>query len=629
MLQDLRKSTQGTAAKVIIAVIVLSFALFGLESILVGGSGNSVAEVNGEAINPLELQQAVDTQRRQLIAMLGEDLDPAMLDEQRLSARALEGIINRKILLQSALDLGLSVSEQELGKTIAGMEQFQLDGQFSPEMYKSMLASAGYTPASFKSALRDDLLINQLRSGLAGSDFATAADQKLNARILGEQRDIRYLTIPLAPHLDGAHAAIESADVEAYYRANEEQFRTRETVELNYLELTLEDFREPVDDTAIEDEYQLEIDNYQYQNENRVSHILLQQRDGEADDEFDARVNEAREALAKGQDFADVASEMSDDIGSASSGGDLGFTSGDAFPEPMEEAIAALEVDAISEPVVTEAGTHILKVTERREADPPSLEELRPELERRLQEREARVALLLAVEKLRDLAFSADSLERPASELGLEVKRAGPISREQQTGPLAAPAVIRAAFSEDVLDLGHNSEVLELGDDRFVAVHVHRHNPPAVQSLDLVRDQIVAVLAEQRARQQLEVAAQEAAAAVESGESVEAVAKRLGYEWQVELGARRDNRMVPQSVLQRVFGLRAPESGGNPVVDYVMEEGGGARVLQLLRVQPGELTAMPAAEQRQLRQRISSEFGALVQVEHQQGLRAEADISVR
>ncbi|QIB67423.1 SurA N-terminal domain-containing protein [Kineobactrum salinum] len=627
MLQDLRKSTQGTAAKVIIAVIVLSFALFGLESILVSGGRDTVAEVNGEAISPAELQQAVDTQRRQLISMLGEDLDPAMLDEQRLSARALEGIINRKVLLQSAVELDLVVSEQELGKVIAGMEQFQMDGQFSPEMYKSLLASAGYTPASFKRALRDDLLVNQLRSGLAGSDFATPAELELNARILGEQRDIRYLTIPFAPFLEDAGGDIEQADIEAYYRANEERFRTPETVELNYLELTLDDFREAVDENAIEEEYQLEISNYQYQSENRVSHILLQQRSDESGDEFEARVNEVQQALAGGQDFAEVAAAMSDDVGSASNGGDLGFTAGDAFPEAMEEAIGALEVNEISGPVVTEAGTHILQVTERREADPPSLDELRPELERRLQEREARVALLLAVEELRDLAFNADNLQRPASELGLEVKRSEPISRDQDTGPLASPKVIRAAFSEDVLELGHNSEVLELDSNRFVAVHVHRHNPPALQSLDLVRDEIVAALTEQQAREQLQSAAEEAVAAVESGESVESVAKRLDYEWQVELGAQRSNRMVPQPVLQRAF--RLPEPTTEPLVDYVIDDQGNGLVLQLLRAKPGTLASYPAEEQRELRQRVSSEFGALLQVEHQQGLRAEADISIR
>ncbi len=625
MLQDIRKSTQGTTAKIVIGLIVVSFALFGIESILLGGGGSSIAEVNGESVSPVELQQAVDTQRRQLIAMMGDDLDPQMLDEQRLSARALEGIINRKLVMQSARDLGLTISEAELGAVIAGMEQFQLDGQFSPEMYKSMLASAGYTPASFKLALKDDLVLNQLRAGLSGSDFATPSELALNARILAEQRDIRYLTIPLESFLSTSEPGGD--EVEAWYRANEERFMSPETVELNYVEMTLDDFRQPVAERDIEEEYRIEVDSYQYQTENRVAHILLQRADGETEAEFNGRIEAVQAALAAGEDFATVAAERSDDLGSASNGGDLGFSAGDAFPEEMEEAIASLEVNTISAPVVTDAGTHILQVTERRDSDPPSLEELRPTLEARLQEREARVALLLAVEKLRDLVFTASSLARPAEELGLEVQRSEPVSRDQQAGPLAEAAILRAAFSEDVLELGHNSEVIELGGDRFVAVHLHRHNKPELQPLEAVREEIVAALTRERAREQLTRAAEEAVAAVAAGEeTVEALALREGYDWQVELGARRDNRTVPGVVLQRAFSLPSPASG--PVVDYVLEDSGDARVLELVRVEAGELAALPVEQQRALSQRIGGEFGAVLQVEHEQQLRDDADISV-
>lgn len=625
MLQDIRKSTRGTAAKVVIGLIVVSFALFGIESILLGGGGSSVAEVNGESVSPFELQQAVDTQRRQLMAMMGDDLDPALLDEQRLGARALEGIINRKLLMQSARSMGLTVSEAELGAVVAGMEQFQLDGQFAPEMYKSMLASAGYTPGTFKQALKDDLVLNQLRSGLTGSDFATSAELALSARILAEQRDIRYLTIPLEPFLAASEPAAD--EVDAWYQANKGRFMSPESVELNYVELTLERFRKPVTERELEEEYRIEVDGHQYQTENRVAHILLQRASGESAAEFAGRIEAAQAALAAGEEFAKVAAEYSDDIGSANSGGDLGFTAGDAFPEEMEAAIASLEVDTVSEPVVTEAGTHILLVTERREAEPPSLAQLRPQLELRLQDRGARVALLLAVEQLRDLAFTASNLSRPAEELGLEVKRSEPVTRDQQTGPLAAPGILRAAFSEDVLELGHNSEVVELGGDRFVAVHLHRHNTPELQPLDTVREEIVADLTRERAQAALEQAAQSAATAIAStGETLEAIALREGYEWQVELGARRDNSIVPGAVLQRAFSLPAPASG--PVVDYVVEVSGDARVLELVRVEAGDVATLPPEQQWTLRQRIGGEFGTVLQVEHEQGLRADADISV-
>jgi peptidyl-prolyl cis-trans isomerase D len=234
----------------------------------------------------------------------------------------------------------------------------------------------------------------------------------------------------------------------------------------------------------------------------------------------------------------------------------------------------------------------------------------------------------LAVEELRDIAFTADSLRAPAQELGLEVQRSEPVTREQRDGPLADPAVLRAAFSEDVLELGHNSEVLELGGDRFVAVHVQEHNKPALQPLEDVRDEIVRSLTRERAREALENAAAEAVAQLQSGEqSMEALAAREQVEWQVELGALRDSRAVPPAVLQRAFSLPAP-TADRPIADYVIDAAGDARVLQLVRVQAGSLASLAPEQENGLRQRIGSEFGALLQVEHEQGLRADADITV-
>ncbi|MFV0276211.1 MAG: SurA N-terminal domain-containing protein, partial [Parahaliea sp.] len=165
MLQDIRQNVQGTAAKVVVWIIVISFALFGIESILLGGGSSGVAEVNGEEVSPLEVQQMVSLQQRQLMAMFGENIDPAMLDEQRLSSQALQGIIDRRLLAQSASDMKLSVSEAEIGRIVGGMDQFKLNDQFSPEMYRNLLSQAGFTPASFKQSMMQDVVVSQLRSG--------------------------------------------------------------------------------------------------------------------------------------------------------------------------------------------------------------------------------------------------------------------------------------------------------------------------------------------------------------------------------------------------------------------------------------------------------------------------------
>lgn len=625
MLQDIRQNVQGTAAKVVVWVIVVSFALFGIESILLGGGSSGVAEVNGEEISPVEVQQVVNTQQRQLIAMLGENIDPALLDDQRLSSQALQSIISRRLLTQSADDLNLSVSEAEVGRIISGMEQFEINGQFSPDLYKSTLAQAGYTPGSFKQALKEDVVVNQLRSGLAGSEFATPAERDLAARIIAEQRDVRYLTIPLTTV--EASVDISDAEVAEYYQANEADFYSPESVTLDYVELRAEDFVAPVDDEELLAMYDQEKNSYQYQTENRVSHILLTQGDDESDEAYAGRIAEVESALADGGDFASLAETYSDDIGSASSGGDLGYSAGDAFPEAMETAIAELAVDTVSAPVETDAGTHFILVTERRDGEPPTFAEMRPELEQRVQQREAQATLLSKVEALRDLAFNAPNLKAPAGELGLEIATSEPVTRSQAEGLFANPSLLAAAFSEDVLELGHNSEVVELAPDHFVAVHLNTHRTPELQPLEAVREQIVAALRDQHAREAVAATAEQAVAQLRGGASVEEVAAQLGFEWQVEIGAQRDSAMLDPALRDAAFSLRAPESDQS-VADYTMTAAGDAIVFDVSRVAPGQYAALPPGRKSRINQLIGGERGTLVQNEYQRSLRQRADITV-
>lgn len=625
MLQNMRRNIQGPTTKIVVWLIVISFSIFGIESILVGGGGGGVAEVNGEEITPQELQQAIETQKRRLITMMGENVDPAMLDDDLLKGDVLNQLIGRKLMMQYAEEMNLTVSKRELGSLIGSMEQFQIDGVFSPQLFTSVLSNAGFTPAYFKEMLRDDVTLSQLRSGLAGSDFATSLELALDAEVGAEQRDLRYLTIPLQKFKEGKTATED--EIEAYYAAHQDDFRTSESVELDYIELTPEQFQQPVEESAILEAYEQEIASAQYQTENRISHILFEERDGEDDSAREQRIAAAQAKLAAGVDFGEVAAEFSDDAGSAADGGNLGYTSGDTFPEAMEEAIAGLEVNEVSGPVKTDAGLHLIRLDERREGSAPGLEELRPRLEQQLQLSRARTQLLLTVEELRDLVFNAEDLSRPAEELNLVVARSEAITRDQAEGLFASPALLAAAFSEEVLDQGHNSDVIELGSDRFVVLRLHRHHEPRLRDLDDVREQIASIVVEQAAREQVAAEADRIIAELTGGASLEQLATDAGYNSQVELGADRRNTAVPPGVLSRAFDMPVPAEG-TALVDVVMTPTGDAQVIALLRVNPGQLGALPEPAKMSLERQASGEYANLVSIEFQRGLRERADISV-
>jgi len=626
MLQNIRQNIQGPTTKIVVWLIVISFSIFGIESILVGGGGGGVAEVNGEEIGPGELQQAVNNQKRRLIAMMGDNFDPTVLDDDVLGAQALESLIDRKLLMQSAAGLDLTASKREVGALIANMEQFQIEGKFSPQLFTSVLSNAGFTPAYFKQTLAEDVALTQLRAGLMGSEFSTPLELSLNARVDAEQRDLGYLTIPIEGFMTEDPPSEE--EIAEYYAANQDRFLSKETVELDYIALSPEDFFAPVDEGELREAYQLEIDNTQYKTEHRVSHILFERGSEESEDALQERVAAAQAALASGTDFAAVAGEFSDDIGSAASGGDLGFTSGDAFPPEMEEVIARLQPDTVSAPVSTDAGIHLIMVTERREGTAPTFEELRPQLEEQLQLAAARAELLLAVEELKDLVFNAEDLTGPAQDMELEVQRSEPVSRSQQSGLFANPALLSAVFSEEVLEAGHNSDVIELGGDRFVVMSVRKHNLPEVMPLSEVRDGIATLLQENSARGKVLAAAQSVVQALRSGASIEQVGEESGYAWQVEPGAQRDNTNLPPEVVSSAFQMPAP-TGDDAVVDLVMTPAGDAQVISLTRVDPGSWDRLAETEQQALRRQLGTEFANLLNTEYQRGLRASADIIVR
>lgn len=621
MLQDIRASIQGAVAKIIIGLIVISFSIFGIESLLFSGGASAVAEVNGEEISPFALQQELSVQQRQLLAMMGDDADPALLDQARMNQRALEALIQREILRQAAGDLSLTVPDATIGDIIGSMDEFQLDGRFSRDMFRSALAGSGFTPALFRDRLAEDVQIAQLRSGIAGSDFGTRKELTLAARIALEGRDVRYITLPLADYR--GDASVSDAEVQAHYDANGEAFQSEESLAIDYLELRLDDYRKPVQEARLREEFELVRGEYEQAPEARVSHILL-----EGDEQArQARLAEVQAALAEGLAFEAAAAEFSDDAGSAQSGGDLGYTAGDTFPPAMEEAISALAPGQRSGPVDTAAGTHLILVTDRREGSEASFDSVVGELQDRIQRREASADLLRDVELLRDLAFNAADLSEPAAELDIEVSSANSVTRDQAEGLFAAPSLLSAAFSEDVLEAGHNSDVIELDPEHFVVLRVAQRRPPQPLDLDDVREQIVDLLRDQAAQQLAAQQAQNLLLSLEAGTPVEDAANEAGLQWQVELGARRDSPRLPLAVRERLFELPAPaqDAPRRTIVDsdrYVYY------VVEFVRLAEGTLDDAAEAELTRLRTRVSGENGGLFQQQFETALRSRADVEV-
>jgi peptidyl-prolyl cis-trans isomerase D len=596
MLQSMRQGAQSTAAKIIIGLIVLSFAAFGLETLLPGGAGSSVADVNGEEISPFALQEAVTQQKRQLVSILGDNIDPAMLDDDRLQPRALESLIQRTLLLQKSVALNLIASEAQVGKSITAMEAFQLNGAFSPDAYRSVLANAGYTPERFRRAQAEDIVLTQLQTAISETEFITPNELSAAANVIAEERDVRYLVVSDADLVPPD--AVSDEGLQQYYEDNQATFFNPEQLIADYILLEASSFAVTVDESVVEEQYEAVKDEYVVAEQARVSHILLIQGDDESDSDYSQRITAVSERLALGELFTDLAGELSDDLGSASMGGELGFTDGTAFPDEMEEAIALLASPGdISQPVETDAGTHFIRLEERISGDSVDYESVREELRASIEASEAERALLVAVEELRDLVFNAVDLGEPAQALGTVVSQSNAFSRDEGEGIFADERLREIAFSADVKDAGNNSEVIELSGKRFAVVRVSEVREPQVAPFSEVETEVRAALeAELEAASLIEIRGN-AESMLGAGESLEVVAQSLGLEWRVELAATRLSSQLPRPVLEAAFAM---PDGQARKLQAVPVPGEGYAMVQLARIAPGDAQSLSGAETEQL-----------------------------
>ena len=603
MLQNIRDNSQGWIAKTIIGVIVALMALTGFDAIFQATStSQDAAKVNGEEITQVELSQAVDMQRRQLLQQLGKDFDSSLLDEKMLREAALKGLIDRKLLLQGAKDAKFSFSEAALDQVILQTPEFQEDGKFSPERFDQVIRQLGYGRLQFRDMLGQEMLIGQLRAGLAGSGFVTDEQVNAFARLEKQTRDFASLNIKADP------AAVKLSDdaVKAYYDQHAKEFMTPDQVVIDYIELKKSSF---FDQVAVKDDelqalYQKEIANLAEQR--RAAHILIEVNDKVSDEQAKARIAEIQQRLAKGESFEALAKEFSQDPGSAANGGDLGFAGQGVYDPVFEAAVYALKPDQVSEPVRTSYGYHLIKLLGVEAPEVPSFASLKDKLTHDLKTQQVERRFVDATKQLEDSAFEASDLVQPAQELKLTVHTSAPFGREGGEGIAANRAVIQAAFSTEVMDEGANSTAIELDPETVVVLRVKEHRKPEQLPLEAVASSIRAQLVKEHASAAAKTRAEEIIKELRDGKLP--LNKPIdGQSWKVQEAVARGQEGIDPAVLQAVFRMPKPASKDKPTFGSVTLADGSVVVLRLNGV--NEAAAPTEEEKASYRRFLASRVG--------------------
>lgn len=624
MLQNIRDKTQGTIAKILIALIVVPFAIFGIESLVGGGGPVEVAKVNDDKITELELQQAITVQKQQLLMKMGDSIRPEMLDDAALRGPTLDSLITQRLLQQKAVDMKLSVPERVVDEIILSAPDFQEDGKFSSERYQVLLRNMGYTPGYFKNLKKQELLMSQLYVGMAASEFVTSKELEKVAGMLQQQRSFSYVTIPLAVLADKINP--DSKEIASYYQSHQDQFLNPERVKLDYIELRMEDFAPALDDKALQAEYDREMADMKPVTERRAAHILIEVNKERNEQQARELADSILKRVSAGEDFAKLAEQYSDDIGSKSSGGDLGLSDGTVFPPLFEEKLATLKAGEVSAPIKTDDGIELLKLIDVNTKPLPTFAERKNEIAQRLLREQAQPALMKTVEKLRDLVFNSDGLSAPATELKLTVKQSEWIERNNKDPLLNNEKIMAAVFSPEVLKEHNNSDVIELTPDHYIVARVREHAEAAPKPLESVTIDIVKALKQERALEQSKQIAAEIVKRVAQGEEFKKAAADAGYNARSVEKSTRGNANVSPELSRTVFTLPRPSVGKPLPTDTVSTSSGDLALLQLSEVIEGQPDSLSDVQRSAIVAQLRQGFGTADFAFFMEGLRTQAEI---
>lgn len=624
-MQAFREMVRGWLGKTLLALLAIPFVFVGLESYF-GSSGDpEVASVNGTAISKSLLDRAVDNQRQQLLARMGEGATLTPEQQAELRNRVLDNLIERELLLGSAEGAGYRVSEQTLQKLIRDTPTFQADGKFSPERYAQVLSQIGESPSTFPERARQEILAAQRVGGWLQSAFITSAELDMLARLDNQQRDVEYVVVPAERFL--ATVAVTPAEIDAYYRKEARRFTLPEQVSVAYIQLARDRFvneaASAVTEDAIKARYEERLKALAAGEERQASHILITVSDKVSDAQAKAKADALARQVAEGADFAALAKANSQDPGSAATGGDLGYAGKGMFVPEFEQALFALKQAGDVSPVIkTPFGYHLIKLTDIRASAAPSLASLRGELENEVRQARADELYGQAVEKVDAMVYEAADLQEPAASAGAAIQTTPLFTRQGSDGLAGERKVIEAAFSDDVLLEGKNSGGITLADGSTVWLRVAKHEKERRVPLAEVTEVITGKLKQDKAVAEARKLA-ESMVKTAGKDGLAAAAAAQGLRVATQAGITRRTEMPSQELLRDIF--RAPHPvNGKPQATVVGLGAGGAAVVAVTAVKPG---AVFAGNERLSTQSMVAENRGQQELQDMLAwLRAEADV---
>ena len=622
MLTEIRDRSTGWFAGGIAALIIIPMAFWGIQDYSDTNTEAVLLKVGDQKITQQAFQQQLAAQQEQVLQNNPSLANSGIFSSEAYKQQVLDGMINRALVSDLADEYDYIVGDQALAAYIKENELFQTDGKFDQDAYDTYVATRTASKTQFENQVRDNTRLFHVQAGYDQSAIVLPDEVRQLLEIQVEQRSFDVITVKQSDFSDTI--VVSEADVKEYYQENIALFMEPKRVSIGYLELNFDEIAKSIDvtDEEVLALYEQNIERYRSVETRDTRHILLSTETQSDSDQF-AKAQSLINELNAGADFAELAKQHSEDPGSAATGGSLGVLDRGVMAAEFDQATFELEVGAISQPVKTQFGYHIIKVDNIIGGDVQPFDEVKESIKSSEQSRLAQDILIERAEQLKNLVFEqADSLDGIASELGLTVKTTQLFSRDNAGAGVAQYEAVRAAaFSEQVLDEELNSDLIEISPSQYIALRKLDFRDTEPMTLANVTEGIKADLVDQRASD----------AAAKAGASILAKAQTnwgtlAAADSSVEIesytASMVDSELKASSeVLREVFKTQL--DGASEKVVSLTDNSGDFNIVRLNAVTPGDVDKASAQVKESTRRLVLQRNGGSLFQSYLNGLSRE------
>ena len=620
MLEKFRSYAQTKAAKIILALILVPFALFGIDSYLnQAGNNLSIAKVNGYKIALPEYNRAIENVRNRIMSE-GKKVDPAMFDSFEFKESVIDGLITKQLLNNDIKKSRFRITDQQLSQYIIGMPEFQKDGKFSQEIYDKVLQNNQLTPKKFEESIRNDLLIQQVRDGLQKLTFIPPNNLAETLKATSQQREISIAEFKTKEYMTKANIA--EKDMQAFYDQNKSKFLAPEQVKAEFVVFSLANILPTINVTEdeIKSFYKANADKYQNQQQREASHILITASKN-------APPAEKAKAKAKAEDvlnqirknpkqFAELATKYSQDPESAKKGGDLGSFGRGMMVKPFDDAVFSMKVNEISNVVESDFGYHIIKLT-KIIGEGGGFDAMRPQIKAELIYQKGQEKFAALAEEFSNKVYEqSSSLDAVSKRFNLPIQKTDWISRNDSDKFFKNEALMSALYAKESIKDHRNTEAIEVTPNNLISARVVDYKAQSTKPFADVRKNIEDYLKFESAKKMV---ASEGEAALKS--LTDASSK---IQWQpATLVDRKNTKGLSDAVVNHAYKMPTDKL---PSYSGFIDGNNGYVIVKVNKV------SFPNDSNEENKQAFASDYSEALSAEYLsaylKGLKAKASVSV-